>query len=287
EGFTQFSTDYQRLIQYVKSHPTEKRYVWFPMTFTGYTPIQDAKNLGVWYAGLSPLQIFTGQSDMVGFYGLTTPMNPTRQWELLELLRNKQYIEFIKVLSSYNIGYVIVDHQDPPQEISNASNQLSFMSLQTDQYKDVLLGEKIIDIGSSYSIYEIAPRFQHNTIFLTDSLDDIQGIKYSTNWKKIGINTFEIDIPKHEADIFLVLLKPYHSLWKINSTNRDNFIVGTQQIAYDYGNAWRLPKNNSSMTVRIFFSPDRLTKPAILVSVIALILAIIYITITSNNKKHL
>lgn len=282
-----FNKDFIQLVDYLKDHPTTSRYVWLPMTYPGYVFIKEEGEGNHYYAGLSPLQFLSQSSDIAGFYGIQTPADPELNSKVRTLLRSKDYDAIGRVFQKQNIGYVIVNKETLPKKALVFLDSYPFMSDQNDEYKNVILGEKIQDFGMRYSLYRINPRYYTDTVFFMSNLGDslIKDEPVSYTYKKIHSGLYEVVISAMTKPVRLILTEPYSRLWNLQLINIDNKVnlPIKNTIAYDFGNAWEIapstlmtqyPKyvvkgkdGSISLKLHIQFLPDLATKPAIIISV--------------------
>jgi|GEM_PF-6534360 len=279
---TALSREYLQLVQYVSSLDTTKRFTWYPMTFPGYTPIQDEANKDAWYLGVSPLQALSGKSDVVGFYELQTNADPYRNWKMLELLKQKNFEEVVSILASYNIGYIITINEQLPDRVLKQLDFFSFVSVQTEEYKTKLLGKKIYDSGGLYSVYTINPEYSFDTAYLTNNPQDIDAPKEKVAVRQIKTNVYELTISPETDFQSLVLLTPYHVLWKVTlpKTGESSITLSNHRAAYEFGNVWDIQKNENftkPVTCTIEFLPNRFVIPSVIVSVIVFFGCCVYI----------
>lgn len=280
-ALTALSSEYLQMTKTISSLDTTKRFVWYPMTFPGYTPIQDEMRKDIWYLGISPLRSLSGKSDITGFYELQTNAEPNRSWTILELFKQKNYAEILSILASYNIGYVITVNGKLPDAVEKQLDLFSFMTLQTEEYRNTLLGSKLYDFGM-YSIYSINPEYAFPTAFLTNNTVDIRSPKQEVAFRQTKTNTYEVMMSPENDFQSLVLLVPYHVLWNVSlpKAGEGNISVTNHRAAYEYGNAWDIQwKENSvtPVTLTVTFIPDRFTIPSVAVSVLVLIGCVVYL----------
>ncbi len=275
------NTDYQNLVSYIRNHPEESKYLWLPMTFPGYVYLDDSRSGGSYYVGPSPLRLFAGVNDVAGFYGISPTLDSGLNWRLLDALRSGSYAQAKELLKYQDIGFVILNHDRLPDAKREFLNGFSFFDLQTQEFLDSLLGEKIADFGDRYSLYYVNEdiRLPHAYIEATGQSGEemIQPLDY----RKSTDGSYTMQLPMHTA-ARLVLMEPYHPLWDVEQldANTHTSIGFRHEPAYSYGNAWKLttgesqvPKNGNkqddTIRVRIQFRPRVLTYPAFLVSIIA------------------
>ncbi len=153
----------------------------------------------------------------------------------------------------------------------------------------MLLGKKLYDVGTTYSIYTINPKYTFDTAFLTNNPLDIRVSKETVSYRKIKTNVYGITIPTKILSQSLVLLTPYHLLWKISVPKDAEGILAltNHRVAYDYGNVWDIQRKGNltvPVTVIIEFIPDRLTMPSVIVSCIVFIGCCLYICYPKKRK---
>ena len=290
--------EFFQLVDYLKSNPTSSRYVWLPMTYPGYVYIKEQGKGNHFYSGLSPLQVLSQSSDMAGFYGIQTPADPELNTKIQKLFKEKEYNAIGRILQKQNIGYVIVNHEVLPEEALIFLDAYSFMSDQDEEYKKIILGEKIQDFGARYSLYRIHPKYSTETAFLTTTIGEYPVPNKTVRFKKIRSGLFEITIPAITGPINLIMMEPYNRLWKLQLLgNNSKVTVPIENImAYGFGNAWNIDpialmvkypgyvaKGEDglySMRLQIQFMPDLVTKPAVMISVVSLIIVLVLLCIT-------
>lgn len=297
--------DFIHLTDYIASQRSSSRYVWLPLTFPGYVYIGDQLNPNHYYTGISPLQLFAGASDIAGFYGIQTTVDPELNWKILELFRNHSFEAIARILQDQNIRYVIVNHEPMPTQLFNTLNNYDFVAYQSKEYQKVLLGSKIRDFGSRYSLYNINNSFSSPTVFLTNTTHgDITNV-HTVQFNKIKSGIYEATLSDVSQPMELVLLEPYSNLWQVELVqgNKLQIIKPVQQVAFNFGNAWEIdPKQiirqypqfiernkDSTYTIHVFikFWPAAITKPAGIVSIVGVggaILACMWILILRRKK---
>lgn len=226
--------EFVELMDYVRNMDTSSRFLWLPMTFPGYVYIADEENTNHYYVGLSPMQLLSQKSDIAGFYGIQTASNPELNWKILELLRSESHSEIAGILAGQNIGYIILNNEVLPQEGRTTLNGFEFMDLQTDEFFEAILGEKIRDFGSRYSLHTINDKYYLPTVSGADS------------FRKLPDGSYEVVVGN--APVELVLREPYNRFWKI-----DDF-APPMPTDDGFGNQWQIDRPG---TYRIEFWPRR------------------------------
>jgi len=273
--------DYMDLTRYIQNLNTSSRFVWYPMTFGDYVYISDSNNPNHYYVGISPLQIFSRSSDLAGFYGLQTPGDPQLNWNVLTLLQQRNYTEVGNVLKRLNVGYVIVNHEEMPQNVPFVLEQFDFVKYQNIQYLNTILGVKIRDFGNRYSLYAINREFFSPTVFLSDA--QIPFYKNSDGTYDIG--PFTVSQQTH-----LIFMEPYSRLWTLERLDdyKQRAIQGVSSLAYGYGNDWLLDSaklGSPTVHVRVEFWPNKLIKLSVIVSAVVGVLAGLYCIVMLVKKR--
>ena len=283
--------DYMDLAEYIKSLNTTSRFVWFPMTFPGYVYISDEANPDHYYIGISPLQIFSRSGDLAGFYGLQTPGEPELNWKVSDLLRNREYEEIGNILKRLNVGYVIVNHEKVPEGSPFVLEQFDFMKYQTEDYAKAILGEKIRDFGTRYSLYTIHRNYSSPTVFLTEDTQDNQADNSRVVFTRTPEGAYDIGPFNVSGTTNLVLMEPYSRLWSLERLDgyKHATVQGDSRLAYGYGNAWALDSETvgpAPVHIRAEFWPNKIVWPAIYISVVSAGIALLYCIVTVIHRKR-
>ncbi len=287
--------EFFQLIGYLKSNPTSSRYVWLPMTYPGYVFIKEEGEGNHYYAGLSPLQVLAQSSDIAGYYGIQTSTNPDLNSKVRMLLRIKDYDAIGRIFQKQNIGYVIVNNEKLPKKALEFLDSYPFMSDQNDEYKNVILGDKLQDFGTRYVLYRINQKYYTNTVFFTKDIGDypIADETISYTYKKVRSGLYKVTIVGITKPLKLVLAEPYNRLWKLQLANSNNLVkLPIENVkAYDFGNGWEIDPytlktkypeyvigeadGSISLKLHIQFLPDLVTKPALIISLGCLIFILV------------
>lgn len=253
--------DYLDMTSYIAAMPTTSRFLWYPMTFPGYVYIGDEKNPHHFYAGLSPLQILASKSDLAGFYGLPTSVDPELNWKMLDLLTNRSYSELGTIFASQNIGYVIVNHEELPSQGFASLDGFNFMKMQNTQYRDEILGEKVKDFGDRYSLYTLNNKFAVPTVFLSKTIEGKPAADQKVVFRELSNGDYDVTIDSIAEPMQLVLLESYSNLWKVRITHGNVTISPNPTPAFGYGNAWsvRPVGDTSPVYLQIHFWPNTFT----------------------------
>lgn len=299
----QMNPDFMHLSEYIKQLNTPQRFVWVPMTFPGYVYLSDPLNQSHFYAGISPLQLFSRSSDLSGFYGLQTPNEPTLNWTVLDLLKNNKFAEVGKIFQRLNVGYVIVNNDPLSKEGLQALDQFNFMDYQNQEYKRIILGRKIRDFGTKYSLYSINSSFTGNTVFLADPVTQERLVNQSITFHRNSDNQYDVVLSNLDKATKLVVLEPFNALWRIRLVNgtRTQTLNTEHSLADRYGNSWKINPNDIAakypnfitrgsdgsyiVKLQIYFWPNEFIMPTILFSCLSFGVAICYLLVSIVRSK--
>jgi hypothetical protein len=300
------NTDYLMLTKYVASLHTTKRFVWLPLTFPGYVFIGDNELSNHFYTGLSPLQLLAGASDLAGYYGFSTALEPTLSQTIYTMLQQKKFDAIARILQEENVGYVIENHEQIPPVAYAFLGQFNYILFQTEAFKNIITGEKVKDFGSRYTLYKINNKFSAETL----SVSDMNGnpIEGSIAYRKGKNGTYDVTLKNIPSRVYLVMLETYHPLWQVQlvKDNQMQAFPFHHSAVYSYGNQWLIDSaavdaifpsyvsHNKdglyTMTIRIRFLPSLYVTPSIILSVVSAFAAIIYVVYTSlvntSRKKN-
>jgi hypothetical protein len=290
----ELNKDFWDMVAYLREHPTSSRYLWFPMTYPGYIFVSDSAGENHFYSGISPLQFLSKSSDLDGFYGIQTPLNPQLNGAFFDLLKLGELDAVARIIQSQNIGYVIVNHEVLPAEARVFLDAYDFMTLQGERYRSMILGEKVRDFGSRYSLYTLNQKYALPTVFSTPDIAKSPPETASVTFEKLQDNSYSVGLKEASDASRLVLLEPYSGLWSIYLARGDTRIryETIHEAAYNFGNAWhvdpvdiasRFPDmvHESSdgaydIDFEIRFLPERYTIPALALSVLTMVAAGFY-----------
>jgi hypothetical protein len=292
---TTFNADFRNLTQYIGNMKTGGRFLWLPMTFSGHVYVSDQEHPGHFYVGRSPIQFLTNNADLSGFYGIQTSFDPSLNWTVFDLLKNGSFDEVSKVLQRQNISYIIVNHETLPNSEKLGVNAFGFVDTQTQDFYRMILGKKIADFGSRYSLYHINQRYFAPTIFLTHDIDGDVVVDQVPSFRKLANGKYETTITVQEP-IRLVLQEPYNNLWKMELV-RDGVtkpLPLANTPSYRYGNSWEIDSaglaseypayvsngvSGYSMKLNISFWPNVFIAPTIGISILSALFWVMYISI--------
>lgn len=195
------------LINFLKSSPSNWRYLWLPLQQSNYLFIKSQwKQINSYYMWVSPINVLSKKEDIVWDLWFLSDQN-----SILKLLKNNQYAELAKIFQKYNINYFILNNN-----VSNDIKDSYFFTSITKKdifeqnntlFYNEILGSKITDIWKEYTIYSINNKYQSNTLS-------------SNNWTIIykKKNTFKYHIyfnNIHISNIYFIYNKLYNQERKL------------------------------------------------------------------------
>jgi len=293
---TNFNKDYYDLTSYIKNMHEASRFLWLPLTNASYVVIEDQNLLNHYYWGPSPLQILSQASDLTGFLSFPTVSNPSLS-NLIEVsIDKKNNFRAISYLRRFGIKYIIINNTlDTKIRESRYLFSSSMYEKQMGGFKKEILGKKIRDFGSRYSLYSIIDKYKTDKLFTTDNINefsDIEEVKY----EKKQSYEYNIKISNLSGKKYLVFLDPYSKGWNIYLQNSSGVLLPFKNIiSYRYGNSWLLDtdyiKRNFSKTsyeqnkdgsinfnLRLYFYPQKFTFFANLISILSVIINVFIIS---------
>lgn len=290
--------DFTNMMTYLADHPTPYRYLWMPMTFPGYVYISDATLPDHFYAGISPLQVLSKSSDVAGYYGLQTTLEPFLNGKVFDLLKLRNYDAVAKILASQNVGYVIVNHEKLPDKALISLDANNFMSDQNVAYSNVILGKKIQDFGARYSLYTLNDTYRLPTVYMTQQSQPTADSVQSVNFTNPRTNEFDVSLHVKELTN-VVLAEPYSPFWSVSISygNSSHTLSLPHTSVLEYGNQWyvnpatiaarypsmvkKYPDGSYDFHLVVQFWPEELVVPTLVVSGISILIAIMYLCIRS------
>lgn len=292
-----FNPDFWNLVSYFKTNDNQSRVLWLPLNAPTYVAIEDS-NTGNYYTGLSPFRVLAGRSDLTGKYSFLTQHDIFLGDKVFDDLKNGNYDKVGTVLQELNVGFIIVDHQKVPRNLEEyyyGGVGLPLLNYQDASFRSEILGDKLADFGSRYSVYEINPRYASNHISLEN--DKAGGIHYS----KINSEEYSIDVTHLSTDTQLQFFDAYNKEWNLQIGDID-YAKSQNTVLNDYANSWHLnkseieqkyPKNITKNTdgsinfqLHLFFSPKRYNTFVYGVSTLALATILLYLCIPKRIFKR-
>ncbi len=226
--------DYLNLLEFVRSQDTSARYLELPLSYGNISQIQDQSLSNHYYNGLAPLLILTGKNDYSGAMSFGSFGQ-----ELIDDIQEHRYQEFGLLLRQFNVKYVIVN-KSLNDELINSYIFGGLYQKQNDEFKRVILGQKIKDFGSRYSMYEINPEFAVDKIYLAADFKQLPTVN-ELQFKKLSSTKYQINIPSIHQDSDLVLLDPYLKEWEVTSSDgKQPILQGDHFKPFGYANGWHL-----------------------------------------------
>ena len=302
-----FNNDFDNLVKYLNKADGSSRYFWLPITTVNYVTIKDKNLENHYYTGLSPLQFLANKNDIAGI--MSFPLETQKIFT--ESFINKDYNEVGNILKNLNVNYLIVNN-DFSNELQKsyffASGIPNLYSAQNSEFKDSILGNKIISFNNRYEIYKIKDKYQSNKISLSDSKHTTNSDKTRVEFTKKTNYLYQININNLSGEANLIFLERYSPFWTLYLKNsKETLPTFNHSQTYNYANQWKIDSNevkkvvdkNSyklnldgsiNLTFYLYFKPQTYVAPSIIISLLTLFLIILYFIFKSAkflNKKTL
>jgi len=239
ETIHDFNSDFYDLLNYLKSNHEASRYLWLPMNRAGYALIQDSKLDNHYYSGISPLNFLSGTSDFTGLLSFGKFYS-----QVSKLILDKNYEGLSNFMREMNVKYIIVNNNISQDLQKSYLYKSKFYNAQQNDLFKVILGEKIRDFGSRYSLYKINEQFFNEKLYATDNISNFPENFSQVSYKKIASYKYEIKINNLNGQKKLVFLDPYQKLWELDfRLDNKNFINGSHELVFGYANGWTIDTN--------------------------------------------
>jgi hypothetical protein len=292
--------DFLNLVDFVKNSPDASRYLWLPLNYGNTVQIQDKNQKNHYYTGASQLLALTGKNDYSGIMSFEVFGNEIRE----DILQHR--FEFAgNLFRRLNVGYIIVNNTITPDLRQSYLCGEGLCYAQNNEYRKIILGEKIKDFGKRYSLYKINSQFANEKIYLTNKVTQFSSPSASVKYSKISNQEYNIKISNLYKSEFLVLLDPYFSQWSLFVGSK-NINRGEHLRPFDYANGWEIniynlknklsasdyienPDGSISLNLRLRFEQTEFYAYGVCVTIFSFIIFGIYliIKISKIQKKKI
>jgi hypothetical protein len=237
QGIEDFNDDYKNLVSYIESQAYKGRYLFTPLAAGNVIAIQSKNLSDHYYIGVSPLLILTGKNDYSGTLSFGIKNN-----ELFNSIHDKDYEQIGKIFQSMNVYYIVINHDVPDQFANGYLYPFDLYKRQDNEYLSHILGTKVKDFGTRYSIYTINEKYQNQKVFLSDSLNEFSYSYPDIEYIKTSDNRYEITIKDTNIPEYLVFLDENLPGWEVYT--KDNNKFGARQYNTPYfTNIWKIDKD--------------------------------------------
>lgn len=258
-----FNNDFVQLTHFLQEQPDASKVLWLPLDQPTYVNVTDKYNQDTFYSGLSPLRILSNRSDFAGRYSFFTQNNLFLGDYVFALLRNKQYTQFLSLLQKLNISYIIVDKQQLPKDLRTfmyGGEKEEILQWQDKKLVQTVVGEKIKDFGSRYSLYKINQAYASEKIYLTNDFTSFPQNFTNLHYVKNTSASYDISITHLITDKKMVFLDPYYKDWTlyvVANGKKVPFEEGKNQLVFGYANGWNIsPENIKKNYQRLYTTND-------------------------------
>lgn len=241
----EFNDDYKNLENYLSSLKNASTIMWVPLTAPNYVSIEDKYLSGHYYSGLSPLRVLSSRADYSGRFAFMISKDIFRGDKILKLIQDKRFDDFAREIQRLNVKYIIVDHQVFPESMQSFlyDADRKYLNMQNEDFMKVILGKKLKDFGSRYSLFEINEKYNNDKLYLTLDLNMFPKDFGNLQYEKLTSSSYRIHIRNLQGVQKLVFLDPFYKEWslyfekdgqRIPFQNHQNFVV------FDYANGWNI-----------------------------------------------
>lgn len=292
-----FNNDFMDLVTYLKVNPSASRILWLPLNSPTYINIEDKHIKDSYYSGLSPLRVLANRSDYSGKFSFITTNDLFKGDLYFSYLTEKKYVPFAHALQRANVTTIIVDNQALPKRIASfmyGGEKKPLLAFQGKELQDEILGKKLRDFGSRYSLYEINQKYMNDKLYLTKQTQEFTNAHTNMIYRKLASYEYELAINNLSETQNLVFLDPYYKDWVLylkKGNKKVPFEEGKNFIVHEYANGWKIDPSeikkydtdlyttNSddsiNVTLNLFFKPQYASNTVNMIS------SIVYIAIMS------
>jgi len=227
--------NYMNMSDYISKTDDYSKYLSLPLAHGNVTVIRDIRKNDHYYTGVSPLLIMSGKNDFSGLMSFGAFENDVRN-----AIEDKDYEKVGKIFQVLNIRYINVNHT-LSDELKRSYIYGGIFDKQDEAFYEEILGDKIEDFGSSYSLYKINSKYDSAKIIgLTKPSEITQGFQ-EFKYNRMSDSKFEFNFTKDNSVRNIIFLEPYSEDWSlyINESKLDS---SSHQMVYGYANSWDLEK---------------------------------------------
>jgi hypothetical protein len=240
----EFNSDYMALTNYLASFHNASHVLWIPLNEPTYANIADESDDRRYYSGLSPLQELTGMPDYAGRFSFIRQKDLFYGDKLFAAIEQKDYETAGRMLQGANVRYIVLDQQKLPDQIANfmyGGNDQKIFLMQDSHFKTAILGEKLRDFGSTYSVYKISPRFDNDKIYLSSSTNDFIPASNQLSYKQLSSAEYNVNLSLLKARSAVYFLEPFDKRWILGIKDKNGHILplpGAHSEVLGYANGW-------------------------------------------------
>lgn len=267
DGIKAFNSNYQDMLKFIKNHDSAGRYLSLPLLSGNSVIVSDVARKDHYYAGVSPLLLLTGKNDMSGLISFADKSKDVFRW-----LESRDYAAFGRLLQQYNVRHVIVSNSTPEDLQNTFMFSDGLFALQPKKFVDSLIGDKIKDFGSRYSLYEINPKYFSEKIYISDSPVTFANHGARLTFNKLAAHSYDIEIFDLTGQQSLVFLDPYLKKWQLLTQSGRQLSANNHHLVFDYANMWEIdprviksdyppsdyqvmPDGSLRLKLRLYFQP--------------------------------
>ncbi|TSC88389.1 MAG: Uncharacterized protein G01um101416_57 [Microgenomates group bacterium Gr01-1014_16] len=298
DGIRAFNRDYQDMLKFVKNQNSAGRYLSLPLLSGNSVIVPDEFRKDHYYAGVSPLLLLAGKNDMSGLISFADKAKDVFHW-----LENMDYGAIGRLLRQYNVRYVIVSNSTPEDLQNTFMFSDGLFALQPPKFIASLIGNKIKDFGSRYSLYEINPKYRSEKIYISDSPATFANHGAKLSFKKNAAHSYDIEISDLTGQHSLIFLDPHLKKWQLITQSGKQLAFNIHHVVFDYANMWEIdprviksdfpvsdyqimPDGSLRLKLKLYFQPYDYFATVNTISAGAYLLGIIFVLKSLLRPRH-
>ncbi len=298
DGIRAFNKDYQDMLKFIKNQDNTGRYLSLPLLSGNSVIVPDEFQKDHYYAGVSPLLLLTGKNDLSGLISFADKSKDVFGW-----LEGRDYTAFGRLLQQYNVRYVIVSNSTPEDLQNTFMFSDGLFALQPKKFIESLVGDKIKDFGSRYSLYEINPKYHSEKIYISDSPATFTNHGARLSFNQLAAHSYDIEIFDLQSQQSLVFLDPYLKKWQLTTRSGKQMASNNHHLVFDYANMWEIdprviksdfpksdyqvmPDGSLRLKLRLYFQPYDYFAIVNTISAGAYLLGILFVLKYLLSPKH-
>lgn len=303
-----FNDDFTALAVYVLNLSNPSRILWLPLNYPSFVNVEDKYNPGHYYSGPSPLRLSSKRQDYAGQFSFITSTNIAIGESIFPMIRDKKYAKFGRMVQLLNARYVVLDKQRLPESMTSylyGGDKRPVLAWQTDEFINELVGKKLQDFGTRYTLYEISPKYNNDRIYLTDDFDIFPQTVPNVVYAKISDSLYKINLTNIAKPQKLVFLDSYYRDWTLYLVGPDSkaYHQGKNVPVQNFANGWEIdpkeivtdfpsayyttnPDGSLNLSLSLYFEPEKFNKPIRTISLAAFVVLGCSQLILLVKRKH-
>lgn len=274
--------DFRALAQWLAGSTETGRYAWLPLNAANYVQIEDEHEPNHVYNGVSPLLFLSRKNDLPGQLSFGSSGAP-----LVDAVLARNWPAVGEIFQRFNVEFVIINNK-VSSDLQHSylygarANRDLYDAQQDPELAATLLGPKLSDFGSRYSLYQIHERFQSDRVSVIPAgLAEERSAR--ARFVKRAPHLYDVKLERVTAGDRLRFLEPFNPQWEV--VTGDDAVPLSHHVALEYANEWELdlPRlrrhlppsavvehedGSFDIAVQLRFRGQRLFRPAVTTSAV-------------------